>query len=31
MAAGVENQVKQFMCQKDLLDKIAILFNTDTV
>jgi len=31
MAAGIENQVKQFMSRKDLLDKIAVLFNTDTV
>ena len=31
VAAGVEEQTKSFMLRKDLLDKIAVLFNTDTV
>lgn len=31
VAAGVESQVKQFMAEKELLDKIASLFLTDVI
>jgi len=31
VAAGVEGQVKQFMQRKDVLDKIANIFNTDVL
>jgi len=29
ISAGGEGQVQQFMSRQDLLDKIAIIFNTD--